>query len=321
MNTKEPHSHRLARGAKTPSRNDSRWFFAFALGIFFVLSSKAQSELQEPAVKLLDAGSQPRKALRFHVKAGDKESTVMTMKMSTGISGATFNGQAVKMPATSMPMDLSVQSVAPNGDISYTLIMGEPGVADEPGGVPGVAQAIKSALTGLKGLSMTGVISDRGIIKQAAMKIPADADPTMRQTMEQMKDSMSKLSAPFPEEAVGPGAKWEVSARITSGGVAIDQTVTYELVSASGNHWSAKTTIEQTAGKQKIENPSMGSVQMNLLKMSSKGAGTINSDLSRIVPSQANIDTHVDMQSEIVMAQTNQPMNMKMDMNIRMEGK
>jgi hypothetical protein len=319
MKIKESHS--LAGGAKNQWRSYSRWLFTFALGTLFVLSSKAQSDLQQPDVKLLDAGSAPRKALRFHLKAGDKESAVMTMKMSMEMSGALSSGQAVKMPAMSMPMDITVQSVAPNGDITYTMVMEEPGVADEPGAMPGVVQAMKTSLASLKGLSMTGVISDRGIVRQAAMKIPADADPALRQSMDQMKDSLSKMSAPFPEEAVGLGAKWEVRTHVTSGGMAIDQTATYQLVSVSGDRWNAKTTIEQTAGKQKIENPALGSVQMNLLKLNSKGGGTISSDLSKLVPSQGNVDLHMEMASEIVMAQTNQPMSMKIDTTLKMEGK
>jgi hypothetical protein len=296
-------------------------FFGFILGISFVLAGRAQSPLQEPTVKLLDAGSEPRRALRMHSKAGDTESTVMTMKMSMEMPGAAAGGQAIKIPAMSMPMDLTVQSVAPNGDITYTMVMREPGVADEPGANPMMVQAMKTALATFKGLAMNGVVSDRGLVKQIDMKIPADADPTMRQSMDQMKDNMSNMGAPFPQEAIGPGAKWEVKTHINSGGIAVEQTATYQLASLNGDQWSAKCTMDQNAGKQAIQNPSLGSAKMNLLKLTSKGGGTINSDLSRIVPLHGNVDVHLDMASEIVMAQTNQPMTMKMDMNIKMESK
>lgn len=317
---KEPYSHFVTGGAGT------RWHTAFGLVLTLVLSlsfavfAKAQSPLQEPTVKLLDAGSQPRKVLRYHLKAGDKETMVMTMKMSMEMPGADA-GQAMKIPAMSMPMDVTVQSVAPNGDITYAMVMDEPGVTDEPGANPMVVQAMKGALATIKGLTVNGVVSDRGVTRQVDMKLPADADPAMRQSMDQMRENVSNMGAPLPQEAVGPGAKWEVKTHVNSGGIAIEQTATYELASLSGDRWSAKCTMVQSAGNQTIQNPSMGSAKMNLLKLSSKGGGTINADLSRIVPLHGDMEMNVDMQSEIVMAQTNQPMAMKMDMKIIIEGK
>jgi hypothetical protein len=316
MNIKEPRPHAFAAGAKSQSRNYSRWFFALVLGLSFALSAKGQSTLQEPTIKLLDAGSGSRKTLRLHLKAGDKESTTMTMKI-----GMDMAGQSIKMPTMNMPMDLTVQSVAPNGDITYTMVMGEPSVANDPGAMPAMVQAMKTALASVKGLTISGVLSDRGISKQADMKIPEGADPSMHQSMDQMKQNMSNLGAPFPQEAIGAGAKWEVKTRLNSGGIGIDQTATYELASLKGDQWSVKCTMAQSAEKQKIQNPDLGSVQMNLVKLTSTGTGTISSELSKVIPLHGSIDSHVDMNSEIVMAQTNQPMAMKMDMNIGIDSK
>lgn len=299
-----------------------KWLFGLIAAALFALPGMAQSPLQDtPTIKLLDPGSAPRKTLRFHVKAGDKESMAMTMKMSMQMPGGPAAGQAMKIPAMTMPMDLTVQSVAPNGDISYQMIMGEPDVADDPAAMPTMVQAMKTALASFKGLTINGVMSDRGITRQVDMKIPDNANPAMRQSMDQMKESMNNMGAPFPQEAVGPGAKWELKMRIKSGGISLDQTATYQLASLDGDRWSAKCTIEQSAGKQTVQNPSLGSAQMNLLQMTSNGGGTLTSDLSKILPLHGNIDTHVDMNSEIKSGETTQPMAMKMDMSIGMEGK
>lgn len=298
----------------------AKWFPGLIAAVLFTCSAVAQSSPPEPpTVKLLDAGSEPRKALRFHVKAGDKETMTMTMKMSMEMPGMGGAG-AMKIPTMTMPMDVTVQSVAPNGDISYQSVMAEPGIAEDPNAMPAMVQAMKASLATMKGLTMSGVVSDRGISKQADMKIPDNADPSMRQSMDQMKDSMRNMGAPLPAEPVGVGAKWEVKTHVKSGGIAIEQTATYQLASLEENHWTAKCTMEQTAGNQKIENPSVP-VEMNLVKMNGTGTGTINVDLSKILPLHGNMDEHVDMNSEVKMGQTNQPIVVKMDMNIGMEGK
>jgi len=129
------------------------------------------------------------------------------------------------------------------------------------------------------------------------------------------------MGVPFPQEAIGTGAKWVVKTHVDSGGIGIDRTATYQLTSLKGNQWSVKCTMEQSAGKQKIQNPELGSVQMNLLKLTGTGGGTISSDLSRLIPLHGDTDAHVDMDSEMVMAQTKQPMAMKMDMNIGIDSK
>ena len=120
-------------------------------------------------------------------------------------------------------------------------------------------------------MSGTGTISSRGFSKGIEFKAPPGADPQTRQIMDQMKDSFASLAAPLPEEAVGPGAKWEVRMPIKSQGMTIDQTATYELVSIEGESLTTKSTITQHAANQKIENPAMPGLKVDLTKMTGNG--------------------------------------------------
>jgi hypothetical protein len=201
------------------------------------------------------------------------------------------------------------------------MVFGEPGVVEEPGTAPQVVQAMKAQLAGIKGLTVTAVVSDRGINKKIDVKASATADPTMRQTMDQIKDSMSNMASPLPEEAVGAGAKWQVKMPVKSQGMSIDQTADYQLVSVDGDHISTTATLTQSAANQKIQNPAMGSVQMNLIKMTNNATGTVATDLSKLIPLQATIDMHMDMNSEVTVGNKKQPVAMKMAMNMTMEAK
>jgi hypothetical protein len=287
-------------------------------------SSTESTSSAAAAVKLLDPGAEPHKALRLHVKAGDKQTVIISVKvnMSMDMPGAPGAGNAApNIPALSLPADVSVQSVAANGDITYQMVFEEPGVAEETNTIPQVAQAMKTALAGFKGLTTTAVISDRGVSKKVDIKMPPDANPQVRQTVDQMKENMMSMGSLFPEEPIGTGAKWQVKMPVKSSGMTVEQTTDYQLASIDGDHLSTTFTQTQSAANQKMQNPSMGATQMNVLQMTNSMTGNIASDLSKLMPLQATMDGHTEMNAEITAAGKKQPMSMKIGMNLTMESR
>ena len=272
-------------------------------------------------VKLVEAGGQPRKALRLHPKAGDKQNLEMTMKMNMDMKVGEMEPPSMKMPAIKLVMSLAVKSVAANGDIAYDTSVTDVDISDEPGVMPQIADAIKASFSGVKGMAGTGVMSNRGINKKTELKLPPDANPQMKQMMDQMKDSLANLASPLPDEPVGPGAKWEVKMPIKSQGMTIEQTATYELVSVEGDRVTAKSKIGQRAAKQKIDNPAMPGMKIDLDKMSGNGMGQFTLDLSHVLPPERTMDLHSDFSMGMDMAGQKQTMTMKMDLNLHFESK
>jgi len=272
-------------------------------------------------VKLLEPGAEPRKVLRLHPNAGDKQTMTMTMKMAMEMKMGEMQNPAMKLPAMIMNMEITVKSVSPEGDIAYELVLSDASVADEPDVMPQVAQAMKTSLEGVKGLTSTGIMSNRGITKTNEIKVPAGADPQTRQAMDQVKETMTKVSAPFPEEAVGPGAKWEAKMPIKSQGMTIDQTAIYELVSLEEDHITARITIAQRAANQKMQNPAMPALKLDLTKMVGNGGGDLTFDLAKIVPPQATLQSHSELSMNMNNAGQKQTMDRKLDLNVRIESK
>lgn len=299
-----------------------------------VKTTKPRTNLEAPAksssassskstVKLLDPGAEPRKVLRLHVKAGDQQTVIMTLKMNMDMGGAAAGkANAIpSIPAISIPMDVTIQNVAPNGDLTYEMVFEEPGLADEPGTSPLVTQAMKAALSGFKGLTMTGLMSDHGITRKVDVKLPAGVNPQVRQTLDQMKENMLNTGSPLPGEPVGAGAKWEVKMPVKSSGMTLNQTTDYQLVSDDGDHLSTTFTQTQSAANQKMQNPAMGAAQMNVIQLTSTSSGNVTSDLSKLMPLQATIDSHMEMNSEITAGGKTQPMDMKMGINISIQSR
>lgn len=283
--------------------------------------AKAVTPAPGPQVKLLQAGAKPRKKLRLHPKPGEKQTVDMTLKVAMDIQAGEMPSQPMKMPLMKMTMDVTVKSVSHDGNITYEMVMTDVSVADEPDAMPQVVEAMKSSMAGLKGLSGTGVMSDCGLNKGIEMKVPPGADPQLRQALEQAKDAISRMAAPLPKEALGPGAIWEFKQPITSQGMTMDQTVTYQLLSHEGQRVSTKSTIVQSASNQKIQNPAMQGLQLDLTKMVGKGNGNLTFDLRKILPLKATGDVHSELSMQMDMGGQMTTMLMKMDMNVSLEAK
>jgi hypothetical protein len=286
-------------------------------------ATKATSSTGSAQVKLLEHGSEPRKALRFHPKAGDKQSMVMTMKMGMAVKVGDMPEQAIKLPAMKLVMDMTVKDVASSGDITYDIVTSDASISDEPDVIAQVAEAMKNAVGGMKGIGGTGTISSRGISKGTDIKVPEGADPQVKQFVDQMKETMSRVASPLPEEPVGAGAKWEIKMPIKSQGMTLNQTATYELVSLEGDRGSAKTGVTQTASNQKIQNPMMPGTKVDLTKLTGHGTGQLTFDLAQILPPEASVEFHQDMATSTtaVNSSQKQTMDMKMDLNLHIESK
>ena len=272
-------------------------------------------------VKLLDAGSEPRTALLLHPGVGDKQAMIMTLKMAMTMSAAGKEMPTMDMPAMLITMDIGVKDIAASGDITYEMVFSDATVAADTNTMPAIADAMKASLAGIRGLTGTGRMSDHGIVKGVEMKLPATADPQLKQTLDQMKESFTSSSTPLPEEAVGPGAKWEYQTRLKSQGMTIDQTINYELVSREGDRLTLRSILTQNAASQKIQNPAMPGLKVDLEKMTGTGTGSSTFDLARIMPLTGTLAEKMEVVMGMNAGQQKQDMNMKMDMTVTLETK
>jgi hypothetical protein len=272
-------------------------------------------------VKLLEAGAEPRKALRLHPSPGDKQTLALIIKMAMETKVGDAATPAMKIPPMKMSVAATVKEVSDAGDIACEFVMGDISVSDQPGGTPEVAEAMKAAFVGIKGLTGTGTVSSRGFSKEVEFKAPAGSNPQARQLMDQMKEFINELVAPLPEEAVGPGARWEAKTPLKSQGMTIDQTATYELVTVEGERLTTKSTIVQHAANQKIQNPAMPGLKMDLTKMVGNGSGERTFDLAHLLPATGTGKVHSETSMTMNMGGQKQPMTMKIDMTLGFEAK
>ena len=262
-----------------------------------------------PAViKLISPGAEPRKALRYAVPNGTKARMDMNMSMNMNVS---VMGQSMPMalPGIKMSADLAVTGVEPNGDTSYTIAFSSVSI-DEAGGanpmLAGALQGLQSAITGIKG---SATITSRGSVK--AVKIDTSSAGQAQQMMGELTSQIENLVSPFPEEAVGVGAKWETRNAMNAGGQFAFQKTTTEIVAIEGSVVKVKFTTEQTIPPQPFTNSALpAGTEVQLDGAKGTGLGTMSVTLNSLVPTGESTITST-MSMTMNMGGQSQPMSME----------
>ena len=101
----------------------------------------------------------------------------------------------------------------------------------------------------------------------------------------------------------------------------IDQTITCELVSVDGDVLNLHSTLTQNAANQKISNPAMPGLKIDLSKMTGNGTITTVLDLGKLMPQTATVDEKTEVAMGMNIGQQKQTMDMKMNINVAIEAK
>ncbi|HYG22171.1 MAG TPA: hypothetical protein VEH04_05250 [Verrucomicrobiae bacterium] len=272
-------------------------------------------------VKLLAPGAEPRQVLRLQPKPGDVQKVGMTMTFDISMEMGAAPAQSIKTPPMDMTVEVTVKSVAENGDIEFESVISEVSMRDDPSVPSQVTDAMKGSVEGVRGISTSGTLSSRAISKHLEVKTSGNVNPQVQQTVDQIKEVLANLTLPLPEEPVGIGARWEVRSPLKSQGITINQVTTQELTAMEGSRVTLSTRVSQTAGRQKITNPGMPSMQMDLEKLTGAGSGTGVMDLVRLLPLSGNSKSHLEMNMSMNAGGQRQTMKMKMDIALELQGK
>jgi len=312
----EKQSKGVARPAAAPAVADERTEPAPAAA-----GGPTTTVMSAPIVKLLAEGSAPRRPLRIVVERGHRRNIVMTMRMGMEMQLGSVRPPSVRIPPMQMTISAIVDDVSANGDISYRFELTRADVVPDPGAEPLVATTMQRQLDSMVGMAGGAVVSNRGVVRSARLTLPPNLEPQLQQMLEGLKDSLSQLSAPFPEEAVGRGARWTVSTALTQQGMTLTQIASYQLVSLEGDRVKAEVTIAQKAEPQEIHNPSLPpGTKLMLLAMDSTGAGSVALDLRDIAPVTSKVAMKSSMEYRAEMGAQTQAMSMKMDMEMEITG-
>ena len=209
----------------------------------------------------------------------------------------------MSIPAITIPLEVMVQNLETNGDVTYQAVVGEVSIADDTNLPPQAVQAMKAVFAESK--AQLPAWSPAPASAKKWMPLPPGADPQVRQIFEVIKSAMTTPGIQLPPDAIGGGAKWQVKMPSKSQGTAGEATSAFELVSVDGDHLKATFTLNFNSANAKAGDPALASE-----------TGTIEADLSKVAASQVTVDRHTDIPPSKL-----QPTGAKMDLHVTVESK
>jgi len=276
------------------------------------------SRAPKSTVKLLDPGREPRRALRYAWHADQKEQ--MGVELSTSVSA---EGNGVHSDTAFPPLEIAIavepRSVSPAGDLAFAWHVAKATVGTlDASTPPEIAQGWAAQLVPVQHLSGTGSVSSRGLSGSLSLDAGSagDAGPDAQMVV-QVVQMLRDAAAPLPEEAVGPGARWQkVSTLDSKTGHAI-QTDTYTLTDLQGDKGVLADVLAQTASPQNAPTPEgiPGVTPARMDQLLTSGTEKVHFDLARLV-SQVTLDGTTSM----ALSAPSSRMNMVMHLGITVRG-
>jgi hypothetical protein len=254
---------------------------------------------EEARVTLLDPGQPPRRKLRYAWRAAQKEE--LTMDLRTFASTETSDAQTPgnPLPAVRIVIAIDGVDVSPDGELHYGWRVMAAQVLAEARASGQVTDGMRREVAVVAHLSGDGVTGPTGIARRvsidpASIASIAAADGTAEMVV-QIDQTLRSTPAPFPDEAVGPGARWQRVWQVASNDAHITQTDTLTLVSSAGRRGALDDVLAQTAQPQELRTAGMrAGDQARLESMLVSGSARIQFDLARLVP-HTQIDSTTTM--------------------------
>jgi hypothetical protein len=302
-----------------------------ALSLLLALTAPAMTTAQSPApashdalvaqnaveVVLLEAGAEPRSEIRYDLAAMTAQNMRMDMLMNMAMSNPMMGSQAMTFPLMRMNMAMTEMTMNEAGHLRMAFAFRSAEVMPREGADPAMVAGMQGALAGMENVTGFSVIDTRGNVIEAGFDA-SNAPPAAQQQLESMRDSLEQMVAPMPVEAVGIGARWQITTNVVSNGASIQQVATYRLIERTENAIRLEVSMTQTAADQQINDPNIPPpMTVWIDSYNASGGGTATISLNSPVPeSTATIESAMSMSLDDGSGTRAPYMTMEMDMSI-----
>jgi len=245
----------------------------------------------EPEV--IDPGAVPRQELRYRFVEGQTGTMAMdmTMEMATVIDGIPAGDVQGTISITAhmgtMITDVYEDGSARVEQVFTSYAFGETGddTADAE---------LQSMGDQLEGITVWQVVDDRGSVLELGLGALEDLPPELRQ---QVVESTFAVQ-PFPEEAVGVGARWVASGSMNSQGLPISMSVGSEVLELTDEGVVLATTISADAdGAASLLANVPDGFEAGIDEFTMDGGGDVAIVFEELIPT-----SHAELDLEMVMS-------------------
>jgi hypothetical protein len=238
-------------------------------------------------MRLLDPGAPPRRKLRYAWHAHQAETLTMDLRTAASTEEGANKQPEIVLPPVRILVAIDPRAVSPDGDLSYAWHVTSAEITTDAQTPSTLASGMGAEVAAVERLSGTGIVTSRGLSKQVSIDlVPALGPGAAGQMVEQVRQTLRDVAAPFPEEEVGVGARWEKLSQLASRDARVVQTETFRLADVATDSGSLADVLAQTAPPQPLLSPGAapGTAPARIESMLTSGDGTTRFVLSRLVP-------------------------------------
>lgn len=261
-----------------------------------------EAEIPPTVVKVLDAGAESgRRPLRFKAAVGDKHAVDLRMMLKTTQETDGEADPSETMPAMEMRVVSTVDRIDEGGEIHLSQAIEKMTFVPTPGVPDEMLKQLQGITASMGKVGGDIIVTDRGITRKIDFRA-LDGNPLAERLADELEKSAWQFAVPVPEEAVGPGAKWQVVEKDDSDGMTVETTIEYTLQELKED--SAKAAIEMrvTMPAQDIKDDEIpDDVKMKLDSGSGKGSGDCSLAWNRLLPTALKLKAKITMSMTVTL--------------------
>jgi hypothetical protein len=195
-------------------------------------------------------------------------------------------GSNIPLPPVRIVIAIDPTSVLADGDLRYRWRVTGTDVSADAGTPAQLVDGMRAEVAAVQALTGSAVVTSRGLAKDVSI----DTAPTLDsgatgQMVEQIRQTLRDVAAPFPEEDVGVGARWQKLSEVASNEAKVTQTETFTLKEVGPMQGAVDNVLAQTAPPQAL--PASGlppGAQARMESMLVSADAKTKFDRSRLVP-------------------------------------
>jgi hypothetical protein len=242
----------------------------------------------EAKVVLVEAGAEPRRALRYvygkNVETVQLDTKLWTSRPPKGVPEPDdFGLQTIRLVMTLTPV-----SVDATGALTEKCNITHAEVFRDATLNPTAAAATAKDLRALEHIEATNLVTSRGISKSITFSELGDSE-FLQALVDVTKDRIGEISAPLPAQPIGVGAKWEVRSFHPMDSAVFTMTKTYVAREISTNRVSVDIEVRGESPPRAL--PPLASkppdIEGHLDLMEMHGKGTMTFSLDRLAPTMS----------------------------------
>lgn len=268
---------------------------------------------QTASVEVTERGAEPHKEMRYRPTIGQAERVELAMNISltTVMGGA--EGPPMELPTVTTIWLQTPRQIGDNGSIEYDIDYES--VKVDPGDP--IAAQLEQLFAPLTNVTGIGEITDRGEQVRLDLNAPAGAHDVAASQIDTIRTQMLNLGVIFPQEAIGEGAAWIVTAPVEIDGVQVEQKTTYTLQPSDDDTVRLAMVIDQTAPRQKLSPPGMPPEAATVESFTGSGQGEIEIDPDRLAPARSTSTGSITVDLRIDVGEETREITQKMESRVQ----